>query len=60
MTKEERIKRVAETAQKALYAFSDTANDELQALHDSQLIQAILAIYAWIQASKAPSTNRTC
>lgn len=24
-------------------------NDELQALHDSQLIQAILAIYAWTE-----------
>lgn len=33
MNKEERIKQVAETAQKALYAFSDTANElpELQA-----------------------------
>ena len=27
MNKEKRIKQVAETAQKALYAFSDTANE---------------------------------
>lgn len=39
------------------YGCKMKGNDELQAPHDSQLIQAILAIYAWIEFTKQTIIN---
>ena len=44
MTKEERIKKVAETAQKAIYAFCDTAN-ELPELEPTELIIILYGVF---------------
>lgn len=44
MTKEKRIKQVAETAQKAIYAFSDTAN-ELPELEDTELLIILYGVF---------------
>ena len=44
MAKEERIKQVAETAQKALYAFSDTAN-ELPELQATELLIILYGVF---------------
>lgn len=44
MTKEERIKQVAETAQKAVYAFSDTAA-ELPELESTELIIILYGVF---------------
>lgn len=41
MTKEERINQVAETAQKAIYAFSDTANE----LPELQVTELLIILY---------------
>lgn len=39
------------------YGCKMKGNDELQAPHDSQLIQAILAIYAWIEFAEQTIIN---
>lgn len=44
MTKEERIKQVAETAQKAVYAFSDTVN-ELPELQATELLIILYGVF---------------
>lgn len=44
MNKEKRIKQVAETAQKALYAFSDTAN-ELSELQATELLIILYGVF---------------
>lgn len=44
MNKEKRIKQVAETAQKALYAFSDTAN-ELPELNTTELLIILYGVF---------------
>ena len=44
MNKEKRIKQVAETAQKALYAFSDTAN-ELPELQATELLIILYGVF---------------
>lgn len=44
MNKEKRIKQVAETAQKAIYAFSDTAN-ELPELQATELLIILYGVF---------------
>lgn len=44
MNKEKRIKQVAETAQKAIYAFSDTAN-ELPELEPTELLIILYGVF---------------
>ena len=44
MNKEKRIKQVAEVAQKALYAFSDTAN-ELPELNTTELLIILYGVF---------------
>lgn len=44
MTKEKRIKQVAETAQKTIYAFSDTAN-ELPELQATELLIILYGVF---------------
>lgn len=44
MTKEERIKKVAETAQKAIYAFGDTVN-ELPELQATELLIILYRVF---------------
>lgn len=44
MNKEKRIKQVAETAQKAIYAFSDTAN-ELPELEPTELSIILYGVF---------------
>ncbi|MEK1398611.1 hypothetical protein HCY90_00855 [Limosilactobacillus fermentum] len=44
MNKEERIKQVAETTQKAIYAFSDTVN-ELPELEPSELLIILYGVF---------------
>lgn len=44
MNKEKRIKQVAETAQKAIYAFSNTAN-ELPELQDTELLIMLYGVF---------------
>lgn len=44
MTKEERIKQVAETAQKTVYAFSNTAN-ELPELNATELLIILYGVF---------------
>lgn len=44
MNKEKRIKQVAETAQKAIYAFSDTAN-ELPELEATELLIILYGVF---------------
>lgn len=44
MNKEKRIKQVAETAQKAIYVFSDTAN-ELPELEPTELLIILYGVF---------------
>ncbi len=44
MNKEKRIKQVAETAQKTIYAFSNTAN-ELPELQDTELLIMLYGVF---------------
>lgn len=44
MNKEKRIKQVAETAQKAIYTFSDTAN-ELPELNATELLIILYGVF---------------
>lgn len=50
MTKEERIKQVTETAQKALYAFFDAVS-ELPELEDTEMLIVLYGIFLAVAAS---------